>query len=67
MQRWSWDDLEQPSSSAENLPWPQATYQGQDYSMKNLPIQGVSHPQMTGIHVQREFGLIRSEGYDSPC
>ncbi|KAL2273540.1 hypothetical protein FJTKL_04443 [Diaporthe vaccinii] len=66
-QRWSFDDLEQPSSSSENLPWPQATYQGPEYSMRDLPIQGVSHPEMTGIHVQREFGLIRSEAYGNPC
>lgn len=35
--------------------------------MKDLPIQGVSHPEMTGIHVQREFGLVRSEAYHNPC
>lgn len=66
-QRWSFDDLEQPSSSSENLPWPQATYQGPEYSMSDLPIQGVSHPEMTGIHVQREFGLIGSEAYGNLC
>lgn len=65
-QRWSFDDLEQPNSSSESLPWPQATYQGPEYYMKELPIQGVSNPEMTGIHVQREFGSIRSEAYHHP-
>lgn len=50
----SWDDLEQPSTSTQELAWIPSCHQD-THSLKSLPTRGLSDAERSGIMVQRDI------------